>query len=146
MGTRKLIVTSGLLLATAMLLAAVAVFRAAPALGQPERPPEGQAEPGQRPPQFPPEGPGGFQLQPRPGGPAPFGLVGGGPVALAAQGDHVYVVRGNTLYQFAVKELRLVKKVALEEEPRFGPLGPPRKAPAGDRPRPKPKELEKERE
>jgi hypothetical protein len=55
-------------------------------------------------------------------------------VALAAQGDHVYVVRGNTLYQFQVKGLTLVKKVTLEEEPPFAPMGRPRGEPRGERP------------
>ena len=131
MCTRKLIVTSGLVLAAAAVLAVVAVFRAAPALGQPERPPEGQTQPGQRPPQFPPEGSGGFQPGgPGPGGPARSGLFGGGSAAMAAQGEYVYVVRGNTLYQFQVKGLTLVKKVTLEEEPPFAPTGRPR----GERP------------
>lgn len=73
MGAQKLLslVTSGLVLAVAVLLGTVAVFRAVPAFGQPEPRPEGQAEPGQRPPQFPPEGRGGFQHGgPGPGGPA----------------------------------------------------------------------------
>ncbi len=39
-----------------------------------------------------------------------------GGVALAAHGDYVYVLRGNTLYQFAAKNLELVKKVTLEED------------------------------
>jgi len=49
---------------------------------------------------------------------------------MAAQGEYVYVVRGNTLYQFQVKGLTLVKKVTLEEEPPFAPTGRPR----GERP------------
>jgi len=61
-------------------------------------------------------------------------------VALTAQGDYLYVVRGNTLYQFQAKGLTLVKKVTLEEEPRFGPPGPRREAPAGNRLRPKERE------
>ena len=135
MGARKLLVTSGLVLALAVLLGAVAVFRAVHALGQPEPRPEGQAEPGQRPPQFPPEGPRGFQPGgPGPGGPARFGFVGGGPAALAAQGDYVYVVRGNTLYQFQAKDLKLVKKATLEEEPPFAPMGRPKGEPRGARP------------
>jgi hypothetical protein len=47
------------------------------------------------------------------------------PAAICATADFVYVVRGNTLYQFEAKELQLVKKVMLEEERPFPPPGRP---------------------
>ncbi len=37
--------------------------------------------------------------------------------AIAVAGDYVYVVKGNTLYQFAVDGLRLVAKAELEPPP-----------------------------
>lgn len=73
---------------------------------------------------------------PMPGGPLPPMMMPmfGPPVAICATADYVYVVRGNTLYQFEAKELRLLKKVTLEEErpfpgsrPGFGRPGEPLK-------------------
>lgn len=66
-----------------------------------------------------PGGPGGF------GGPGfnlrTAGLRGGG--ALAVSGEHVFVLYGNTLYQFAADDLKLIKKVTLQQERPFGPPG-----------------------
>lgn len=50
-----------------------------------------------------------------PGGTRPFGPMMA-PAAITATGDHVYVLRGNTLYQFSAKDLKLLHKVALEDE------------------------------
>lgn len=59
----------------------------------------------------PPPGPG----QPFPG--QPFPGIGErlalGQVAIAANSDYVYVVRGNMLYQFSAKTLELVKSTEL---------------------------------
>lgn len=117
MQVRRLAATGGTALAAAALLAALAVFQTSPASGQPEPPREGQRERGGRP-QFPPDRGEGF--------PPRGAFMGGGPAALAVQGDYVYVVRGNTLYQFEVKGLTLAKKVTLEEEPSMAPQGRPR--------------------
>lgn len=81
-----------------------------------------QAQPAQGQPPF-----GGPGLQPPfagPGSPAimPPRMPMMQPAAICATDDFVYVFRGNTLYQFAAKDLRLVKKVTLEEE---RPLPPP---------------------
>ena len=40
--------------------------------------------------------------------------------AIAVAGDHVYVVKGNTLYQFSVDGLRLLAKAELEQPPAEG--------------------------
>ncbi len=115
------------------------------------RRPRGPEDRPQRP--GPPAGPGQREFRfpglGRPGGsgPMPMGPAGGGSVALAAHGDYVYVLRGNTLYQFAAEDLKLLNKVRLEEErpmprpmgPRSGPgRGPIDRDPGGDRsPRPR---------
>jgi hypothetical protein len=144
MNVRKLIVTFSLVLAAGAVIAAMIVLPGAAALGQPEPPREGQAEPGQRPP-LPPEGPGGFPGRGRgPGGPAGFGLPGGGPVALAVQGDYLYVVRGNTLYQFRIPGMALAKKVTLEEERPFAPMDRPRGEPRGEPRRERPPQKDRE--
>ncbi len=62
--------------------------------------------------------PGGVQEAPRPGQvPFPLGQggmrVGGGGSSVAASGNFVYVVSGNTLYQFSVDGLKLVAKTTL---------------------------------
>ena len=62
--------------------------------------------------------PGGIQEAPRPGQtPFPLGQVGGmrvgGGASVAASGNYVYVVSGNTLYQFSVDGLKLVAKTTL---------------------------------
>ena len=62
--------------------------------------------------------PGGFQEAPRPGQvPFPLGQggmrVGGGGSSVAASGNFVYVLSGNTLYQFSVDGLKLVAKTTL---------------------------------
>ena len=60
------------------------------------------------------------------------GMMGG--VAICANESYVYVVKGNTLYQFEADGLKLVERVALEENPppprgpgqrRGGRRGPP---------------------
>ena len=63
--------------------------------------------------------PGGIQEAPRPGQ-TPFLLgqgggmrTGGGGSSVAASGNYVYVVSGNTLYQFSVDGLKLVTKATL---------------------------------
>ena len=62
--------------------------------------------------------PGGFQGQESPrssGAPGQGGgmRVGGGSSSVAASGNYVYVVSGNTLYQFSVDKLQLVAKTTL---------------------------------
>ena len=62
--------------------------------------------------------PGGVQEAPRPGQvPFPLGQggmrVGGGGSSVAASGNFVYVLSGNTLYQFSVDGLKLVAKTTL---------------------------------
>ena len=63
--------------------------------------------------------PGGVQEAPRPGQvPFPLGQgggmrAGGGGSSVAASGNYVYVVSGNTLYQFSVDGLKLVAKTTL---------------------------------
>jgi hypothetical protein len=71
--------------------------------------------------------PGGFQGQdaPRPAG-VPGqggGRVGGGGSSVAASGNYVYVVSGNTLYQFSVDGLKLVAKTTLPTVERGGGQG-----------------------
>lgn len=68
-----------------------------------------------------------------PGGMRMFAGARGG-VALTAYGDYVYVLRGNTLYQFAADGLKLVNTVTLEEERPRGQQDGPRREPAGRRP------------
>ncbi len=112
--------------------------------GQP-RPERGQ-RPGQRPErgQFPggPEGgqfpggpggpgfpgaPGGFAGGPGgPGGPGfgpPMGMGPGGGRQLTATPNGVYVLRGNTLYAFDARTLKLTGQAELPR-PEFGPGGP----------------------
>ena len=61
--------------------------------------------------------PGGIQEAPRPGQtPFPLGQGGmkmGGSGSVAASGNYVYVLSGNTLYQFSVDGLKLVAKTTL---------------------------------
>jgi hypothetical protein len=61
--------------------------------------------------------PGGVQEAPRPGQvPFPLGQGGGmkaGGGSVAASGNFVYVLSGNTLYQFSVDGLKLVAKTTL---------------------------------
>ena len=62
--------------------------------------------------------PSGVQEAPRPGQtPFPLGQAGGiragGGASVAASGNYVYVVSGNTLYQFSVDGLKLVAKTTL---------------------------------
>lgn len=72
--------------------------------------------------------PGGFQGQdaPRPAGfPGQGGgmRAGGGGSSVAASGNYVYVVSGNTLYQFSVEGLKLVAKTTLPTAERGGGQG-----------------------
>ena len=84
--------------------------------GQGNMPPQGQY--GQPMPQGPggqmgpggpmgPNQPGGF------GGGGRMGMMGGGTSAIAATAEYVYVVQGNTLYQFSAKTLKLANKAEL---------------------------------
>jgi hypothetical protein len=45
-------------------------------------------------------------------------LTGPSGSSLAANGDYVFVLRGDTLYQFSIRNLQLVGKVSLEEAER----------------------------
>ncbi len=92
--------------------------------------------------------PGGFGIaepQPVPGfGPAPPGFAPGepgrpmgrviGPVAnaVAAYGDYVYVLRGNTLYQYKADGLKLVTKVTLPDDQWDSPPGVVPSRPLGE--------------
>jgi len=72
--------------------------------------------------------PGGIQEAPRPGQvPFPLGQggmrTGGGNASVAASGNFVYVVSGNTLYQFSVDGLKLVTKTTLPTVSRGGDNG-----------------------
>ena len=72
--------------------------------------------------------PGGIQEAPRPGQtPFPLGQggmrTGGGNASVAASGNFVYVVSGNTLYQFSVDGLKLVAKTTLPTVSRGGDNG-----------------------
>jgi hypothetical protein len=72
--------------------------------------------------------PGGFAGQdaPRPAGfPGQGGgmRAGGGGSSVAASGNYVYVVSGNTLYQFSVDGLKLVAKTTLPTTERGGGQG-----------------------
>ena len=72
--------------------------------------------------------PGGFAGQdaPRPAGfPGQGGgmRAGGGGSSVAASGNYVYVVSGNTLYQFSVDGLKLVAKTTLPTAERGGGQG-----------------------
>jgi hypothetical protein len=72
--------------------------------------------------------PGGFAGQdaPRPAGfPGQGGgmRAGGGSSSVAASGNYVYVVSGNTLYQFSVDGLKLVAKTTLPTAERGGGQG-----------------------
>lgn len=51
--------------------------------------------------------------------------------AITATAEHVYVLRGNTLYQFAAKDLKLLNKVTLEPEAPAMPGGMPGVFPGG---------------
>jgi hypothetical protein len=70
--------------------------------------------------------PGGFggQDAPRPAGfPGQGGGRAGGGASVAASGNYVYVVSGNTLYQFSVDGLKLVAKTTLPTAERGGGQG-----------------------
>ena len=69
--------------------------------------------------------PGGFQGQdaPRPVGPGQGGGRAGGGSSVAASGNYVYVISGNTLYQFSVDGLKLVAKTTLPTAERGGGQG-----------------------
>jgi len=58
--------------------------------------------------------------------------------AICATSDYVYVLSGDTLYQFSAADLKLIRKAPIEKEPRFRPgkpdtmedrFPPPRKTP-----------------
>ena len=46
--------------------------------------------------------------------------------AICAANDYVYVLSGNTLYQFNAADLKLIRKASIEKEPRFRPGKPGR--------------------
>jgi hypothetical protein len=76
-------------------------------------------------------GPGMGQGMPGMGGPGMMGMMPGmgrpgqTPV-MVATAEYVYILRGNTLYQFSAKELKLLNKVTLEDEaPSMRPGGRP---------------------
>lgn len=76
-------------------------------------------------------GPGMGQGMPGMGGPGMMGMMPGmgrpgqAPV-MVATAEYVYILRGNTLFQFSAKELKLLNKVTLEEEmPGMRPGGRP---------------------
>ncbi|MCX6361616.1 MAG: hypothetical protein NT029_17570 [Armatimonadetes bacterium] len=76
-------------------------------------------------------GPGMGQGMPGMGGPGMMGMMPGmgrpgqAPV-MVATAEYVYILRGNTLFQFSAKELKLLNKVTLEEEgPSMRPGGRP---------------------
>lgn len=72
-------------------------------------PPVVAVQPGQ--PLPPPPGPGQpFRAQPFPGVAERVAL---GQVAVAANNEYVYVVRGNMLYQFSAKDLKLIGSAEL---------------------------------
>lgn len=84
--------------------------------GQGNMPPQGQY--GQGPPPMPqgpgqmgPNQPGGFGGGGRMGMGMP--MMGGGTPAIVATAEYVYVVQGNTLYQFSAKTLKLANKAEL---------------------------------
>ena len=70
--------------------------------------------------------PGGIQEAPRPGQtPFPLGqggmrMGGGNGGSVAASGNFVYVLSGNTLYQFSADGLKLVAKTTLPTNDRRG--------------------------
>jgi hypothetical protein len=66
------------------------------------------------------------QNDPAPGGQGAGRMMRGGPASLAAAGDYVYVLRGNTLYQMKSSDLSIVTQKDL---PAAG--GPVAGAPAG---------------
>lgn len=57
--------------------------------------------------------PAAAQDDPPPGGPPPGRRMMMGPSSLAASGDFVYVLRGNTIYQMQAADLKLVKHMDL---------------------------------
>lgn len=87
-----------------------------PGMGEGAMPPPPQgpgAQPGMpgQPGQMNPQG--GWNM-PQPGfRPIPGVSMMGGTPAIAASGDYVYVVQGNTLYQVHAKTLKLVNKLQL---------------------------------
>ena len=78
---------------------------------------QGQGVFGQDPQEAPRPGQGGFPL-------GQGGMrTGGGNASVAASGNFVYVVSGNTLYQFSVDGLKLVAKTTLPTVSRGGDNG-----------------------
>ena len=57
--------------------------------------------------------------EPEPRGPFPSPETS----AICATNDYVYVLSGNILYQFDAADLKLIKKAAIEREPRLGRPG-----------------------
>ena len=84
-------------------------------------------------------GPGmgqGMGMGPGMGGPGMMGMMPGmmrpdTPV-MVATAEYVYVLRGNTLYQFSARDLKQLNKVMLEDErPGMRPGGRPGQMPGG---------------
>ena len=104
----------GAILVAVVLVAGVLLFcRLQSAYAQAPPPPPGQ--PGQPPQGMPPTP--GMEGRPFNMGPRSMMMPGmmGGPAAITAAGESVYVVQGNTLYQFNAKTLKLTNKAQLVE-------------------------------
>ena len=95
-----------------VMLAAALVVSASVAVLSQGNPPMPQGPGGQMGPgQMGPNQPGGFGGGGRMGMGMP--MMGGGTSAIAATAEYVYVVQGNTLYQFSAKTLKQVNKAEL---------------------------------
>ncbi len=110
----RLVWVLGLVVAVVALLALWQRSQAQVEVPAVPNPPVIAAQPGQ--PLPPPPGPG----QPIPGQPFPGQPLPGigerlalGQVAVAANNEYVYVVRGNMLYQFSAKDLKLIGSAEL---------------------------------
>ena len=125
MTTKQKIFTGGAAAGAALTLFGMAAMERAQAQDPGQG---GQARPGGQQGGFGrPGGQGGFGGQQ--GGPGgggfggPGGMMGmmgggGGGTSIAATDKYVYIVRGNTLYQYAVEGLKLLAKAELPQQPR----------------------------
>ena len=133
MPRRTLIPTLAVLAVMVAVTGVVTLWPPLQVLAQPDRERDRDEGPGAQRPPFGRGGPGEFERgRDEFGGPGGMPLLGGGRggAALAVSGEYVYVLHGNTLYQFAAEDLKLVKKVTLEED---RPMGPPMGPPGGER-------------
>ena len=121
--SKKRRITVGLIVLALVVAASAAVLSKSDPVVAQVPPGMGEGAP-QRPP-------GGFAGR-APMGPSPMmgmgmGMMSGMP-AIAATESYVYVVQGNTLYQFSAKTLKQVKKTQLEKTspmpPRYPMEGP----------------------